>query len=336
MRLEQARDELVELLVRGHKRTAVREAVRLVEEGFSLADVVLGVLAPAQVEVGRRWQDRTGTVEQEQLATEVADTVLTMVAGRITPGEPRGRLVLCVAEREHHNLPTRMVAELLRAEGYEVLFLGNPQSPQGLAGIVGSYGAQAVLVSCSLPMNLPGAIPIADAGHQAGVPVIAGGRAFDGAGRAARVGADAYALTIPGVPDAVEAARAAPLASSVRGTDHEAACSELGAIRELLAAEFADALVRTRLQTLPQDLRELRPLRAEVRIFLRFLEAAVLCDPAIIGAYTSWLSSRAFSGGGQPRWVRSLVSLAEHRLTIDNPLTADPLEAARGAALVLA
>jgi hypothetical protein len=25
--------------------------------------------------------------------------------------------VLCIAEREHHNLPARMIAELLRAEG---------------------------------------------------------------------------------------------------------------------------------------------------------------------------------------------------------------------------
>jgi hypothetical protein len=43
-----------------------------------------------------------------------------------------------------------------------------------------STHCDALLVSCSLPMNLPGTLPIIEAGHGLGRPVIVGGRGFGG------------------------------------------------------------------------------------------------------------------------------------------------------------
>lgn len=110
-------ERFLELMPRADRRTATREAVALVESGMPLADFVLEILAPVQAEIGRRWQHAEITPHDERLATDLADTLLSIAAARTDVSEPRARLVLCIAEREHHNLPARMIAELLRAEG---------------------------------------------------------------------------------------------------------------------------------------------------------------------------------------------------------------------------
>ena len=96
----------------------------------------------------------------------------------------------------------RMAAEVLRTHGWLVTFLGASTPADHLRRFVDEVGAIGVVVSCSVPIFLSGALRSVQAAQAAGVPVLAGGRAFGPDDlRARRLGADGWA------PDAVAAGR---------------------------------------------------------------------------------------------------------------------------------
>lgn len=330
MDLGSAQHDLVEVLGRGDRRAALRHAMRLLDGGCTVADLVLGLLAPAQAALDERTD---GAGEHTGLAAEVADTVLTVAASHRTEAPDRGRLVLCVADREHHNLPPRMVAELLRVMGFQVMFLGTPRDPVGIVPLLQRYGADALFVSCSLTMNLPAILPLTAAAHGAGLPVLVGGNAFgDSPARAGRLGADAWVASLEDTGDAL--ARVAGQPPALPDADAVLAHGELVAMRDLLVRELSERVAGELSHLLPRALREPRALRRYLQDLLLFVEAAVLCDPRILVDYVHWLVGRNAAEGGHPQGVRAVVSLLEQRMTIDVPPCAEALAAARDAARV--
>ncbi len=154
---------------------------------------MLEVLAPAQREVGRRWEDGRWSVAQEHAATAVTDTALGLLALDAEAGGEGHAVVACV-EDEWHSMPARMAAEILRVRGWEVTFLGPSLPADELARYVESQHPDVVGLSCSMPVSLKGAARSIDACRRVGVPVLAGGSGFGPDGRyAGRLGATAWA-----------------------------------------------------------------------------------------------------------------------------------------------
>lgn len=192
-------DRFLELLERADQPAAVRLVTGLADQGASPEALVLEVLAPAQQEVGRRWEDGRWTVAQEHAATAVTDTALGLLTLDAEPSSDRRALVGCV-EGEWHTLPARMAAEVLRVRGWDVTFLGPSLPADDLARYIETQRPDVVGLSCSTPVCLKGAARSIEACRAAGVPVLAGGAGFGPGGRyAQRVGATAWA------PDAVAA-----------------------------------------------------------------------------------------------------------------------------------
>ncbi|MTD43962.1 hypothetical protein GKE82_06505 [Conexibacter sp. W3-3-2] len=327
-------DEEVEafaaLLGAGDRRGAIQRAVELVQDGGSLGDFVFGMLAPAHVLVCERAaRQRRLTPAFQQMATDIADTVLGVAAGNARPEAERSRLVVCVTEREHQNLPARILCELLRAEGHRVAFLGRPSHTAGVTKVLEQLEADALLVSCSLPMNLPCVPQLASAAHAIGVPVIAGGNGFGvDETRGLRLGADAWAPRIADVALAVERFRAErPALQAVEA--EIAQQQELTAIRRALTEELADRVEYQCGHMLPRGPRSRSALRSDLHNLLVFLESAVLCDARILADYADWLVGRAAEQHTHPRLVPAMLGALEDRLIFDLPAVGEPLQAAR-------
>ncbi|MDQ3640024.1 MAG: cobalamin-dependent protein, partial [Actinomycetota bacterium] len=184
----------VELLERADQPGAVGLVTGLAEQGAAPEALVLEVLAPAQREVGRRWEDGRWSVAQEHAATAVTDTALGLLALDAEPnGNGRHAVVACV-EGEWHSLPARMAAEVLRLRGWHVTFLGGSVPADDLARYAAAHRPDAVGLSCSMPVSLKGAARSIAACRRVGVPVLAGGSGFGPEGRyAARLGASTWA-----------------------------------------------------------------------------------------------------------------------------------------------
>lgn len=186
-------DRFLDLVERADQPAAVRLVTGLAERGAKPEAVVLDVLAPAQREVGRRWEQGRWTVAQEHAATAVTDTALGLLALDAQPSG-QGRAIVACAEGEWHTLPARMAAEILRIRGWDVTFLGPSLPADDLGWYVERQRPDAVGLSCSMPVALKGAARSIEACRRSGVPVLAGGAGFGPGGRYARkVGATAWA-----------------------------------------------------------------------------------------------------------------------------------------------
>ncbi|MDQ3896206.1 MAG: cobalamin-dependent protein [Actinomycetota bacterium] len=165
----------------------------LADGGATAEELILDLLAPAEREVGLRWQRRRWNVAQEHAATAIVESELAMLAFDEVVEPTIGRMVVACVEGEWHSLPARMASELLRLGGWDVTFLGPSVPADDLAAHVRQLAPDAVGLSCSVPLFLKGAHRSIVACRAAGVPVVTGGTGFGDDGRyAVRLGADGW------------------------------------------------------------------------------------------------------------------------------------------------
>ena len=85
-------ESYLENAVKGERRPAIRCALDLFDSGVPEEQVVVGLLAAAQREVGERWHRNELTVADEHIATGVAAAApvrrFTLPAAHAEPGTP--------------------------------------------------------------------------------------------------------------------------------------------------------------------------------------------------------------------------------------------------------
>lgn len=187
----------LELIDVADRRGALALVADLAEAGVSVETLVLELFTPAQREVGVRWERRQWTVAQEHAATAITDAALALVT-LDDIAAPRGHVLVGCVEGEWHMMAARMAAEIFRERGWAVTFLGPSVPAVDLAAYVAATRPDAVALSCSLAILLPGAQRCILACCEEDVPVLAGGAGFASDGRyALALGATAW------VPDPV-------------------------------------------------------------------------------------------------------------------------------------
>ena len=174
---------------------AVALVLGLLERGIAAEDIMLGLIAPAQDEVGRRWARNEWSVALEHAATHVSERALAALATAVRrPPVLPGSVVVACPDGEWHTLPARIVAEVLRLRGLHVTFLGAHVPTAHLISYLHQHGPDLVALSCMLPVRLPRVCRTIESCRLAGVPVLAGGTGFGPDGVWARaLGADLYA-----------------------------------------------------------------------------------------------------------------------------------------------
>jgi methanogenic corrinoid protein MtbC1 len=184
----------LELLADGDEYGAVELATGLLDDGVPPQRIMLDLIATAQAQIGELWARNEWSVAREHAATAISERVVAAVAARTDVRPCRGRITVACVDGEWHALPVRILAEVLRLDGWRVDFLGANVPGAHLVTHLHQTGPDAVALSCMLPTRLPRAHAAITACRSAGVPVIAGGRGFGVDGRhAVRLGADAWA-----------------------------------------------------------------------------------------------------------------------------------------------
>ncbi|WP_089157894.1 cobalamin B12-binding domain-containing protein [Micromonospora sp. NBS 11-29] len=211
--------DYLECLAEADEQAAVAVARGLLEAGAPAERVLLDLVAPAQAEVGERWARNEWSVAQEHAATHISERVVAAVAAYADPRPTRGRIVMACMDGEWHALPARLVAEVLRLRGWQVVFLGASVPAAHLVSYLHRYDAEAVALACALPMRLPHAHRMVEACRRSDVPVVVGGRGFGVDGRWARTLGLSWAPDAPAAADLVADERALRAVSAAR-LDH--------------------------------------------------------------------------------------------------------------------
>lgn len=163
--IESARRDLTEALIAGDEAQAWR-AVHSVLDGSTDPSVFhTELLGPAMVDIGESWAEGRLSIAAEHRATAVARRLI----GRSRPwfrgpGRRRGLVIIGAPESDHHALPTAIFADLVRAQGPNVIDLGAQTPASTFArALEGPTGDPIVSIVVTNPLALDDAASIVEA-----------------------------------------------------------------------------------------------------------------------------------------------------------------------------
>jgi len=283
-----ASQQLLELAATGQPRPAIDFALGLLAAGHTVESLITEVLAPTQQQVGVLWELNEWSTAQEHAATAVVDGILGAVGLQtVAPMTPHGRVLVACVEEEYHTLPARMGTERLRAAGWDVTFLGGSLPAEDLQRFAALSEPDIVVLSCTVPLFLPGAARCIAAITDLGLPAVAAGGGFGSTpARAARIGAsgwigtEAHASLLavnPGPAGPVLETHPAAVALEVQGEELSSACIAEMSVRIPQMSAYSP--------------RQLAHTRADLGYILRYLALAIDMDERpIFDTFISWLS----------------------------------------------
>lgn len=133
-----------------------------IARGIRARDLHLSVIASAQREIGRLWQENRITVADEHQATAISQLALASIYAHLDRAPSCGKrvLVACV-EGELHDMAARIVSDFLDAEGFEVTFLGASVPTTSLLAKIGALRPDLVALSVTMTFHLARAVDAA-------------------------------------------------------------------------------------------------------------------------------------------------------------------------------
>lgn len=291
-RASDAVDAFLSHALAGNPRAATCLALGLLERGVPSHTIIVDLLAAAQHRIGERWLRNEATVADEHLVSGATQRALDALADALEPPMAHGMVVVTCAEGDWHALAAQLFAELLRADGFQVAFLGASTPADHVSAYLARSHADAVVVSCSLPMFFPGVARLAETSHRHGMPVMAGGRALGtGPDRAVRLGADGWAADLAQASRILrywqeqEPPAAGPLTPDSAALHLDRVAPSLGEQAfQGLAAAFP------RVRSFGQD--QVARTKEDLVYIARFVAAALLVeDPLVFMEFLDWLAT---------------------------------------------
>lgn len=291
----------------GDHRGAGDCAAALLARGIPMQRLILDVLAPAQHEVGLRWQSNRWTVTQEHISTAVVDRVLETLELQATSIPTRAAVLVACVEGEYHTLPARMGAQRLALDGWDVTFAGANVHAQEVQRIAAADDFHAVVLSCTMTAFLPGAARSVSAVADLGLPAVAAGVGFGSdPARARRLGASGHVGPLDD-PTVVLGAALAPANHGI-GPCAEAIRLEIGAngIRSSCMALLMARAAQTPSPTPDQ----VANLGENLDWALRVLGVALaVAEDEVFDEFTSWLHEVEAHRGRPVRVLASLLAI---------------------------
>ena len=282
----------LELAVAGDIAQARRLVMGWLDRGVPFAEVV-GLLAAAQHEAGRRWQSAQWSVADEHLVSGVTQRCLDVVSSIPETRQSTAHVLMACAEGDWHSLPSQMFGELLRARGLHVTDLGASTPAVHVAQYLDRRHADALVITCSIPLHFAGVTKLAAVAHARGVPVLAGGRALAAhPQRAIALGADAWADDVDTAVETIHAWRQGVKTPALHDVTLNPDAMRLQAAAGDVAAEALSTL-----QELHPTMRDFNPdQRArtleDLSFITEFVAAARLLDDAsIVEDFVVWLTA---------------------------------------------
>ena len=157
MTVERFRAAFLDALLARDSALARRAVEDALEQGVPIPDIYLRMIEPALREIGHRWAMGAINVAEEHYATAVAQSILDGLGRQMRRPPKDGRLaIVSGTPQELHALGTRVVADFLEADGWEVLQLGPGAPAADITSLVESEQPDLVALSTATASVLEG------------------------------------------------------------------------------------------------------------------------------------------------------------------------------------
>lgn len=171
---------LVTTLLAGDEAGAWTVIEEALVSGATARAIDIELIGAAMRGVGERWEKGSASVADEHRASVIAHRLVGRAGAHVgRRGRRRGTIVLGAPAGEMHSLPSALLADVLRAEGFEVHDLGANVPTEDFVGFVANAApvwAVGVVVTASPPARA--LIPLVrELRGRITVPVVVGGAA---------------------------------------------------------------------------------------------------------------------------------------------------------------
>ena len=202
-----ARDYLTAALS-GQRDDAIKVVRDALLADVDVAEIMLGILQPAQIELGRLWERGEISIAHEHYTTAITQLSMSLLYPRLLLNRTLlGRsLVATSVGSEAHEVGIRMISDLLEQAGWRTTYLGADVPHPDVVERVAQQRADVLAVSATMAGHVRGVRELIAALRAdprcARTRVLVGGRPFTlNPGLAETVGADGWA---PGAEEALE------------------------------------------------------------------------------------------------------------------------------------
>jgi MerR family transcriptional regulator, light-induced transcriptional regulator len=127
-------DRLVDALMIGDAAHAGADVRKVMSDGATAGDVYVKLITPALYRIGSAWEKGEIGVAEEHRASQICVTIVAQLSDLFRRRKARrGTAVTLTPPDESHAIASAMVADFLRAGGYDVHHLGAGVPPADLA-----------------------------------------------------------------------------------------------------------------------------------------------------------------------------------------------------------
>lgn len=153
-------ERLGDHLLRGEGVEAGSLVRKVVADGAAAGDVYVRLIAPALHRVGEEWAAGRISVVVEHRATEIASALMSRLGEHFRRrGPSRGTAVTLTPPGDHHGLASTMVADFLRAAGFDVHHLGADVPVEDLRLFLEAMPTEVLAVSMTTAPEDPTILP---------------------------------------------------------------------------------------------------------------------------------------------------------------------------------
>lgn len=149
-------EKFLQGLLSGQEEPVLAIVNAMLSQRIDMLTIYSEVFQPALFQIGTLYERGELTVAQEHLASAHTERMMAKVAQFYVPVTriPRRAVFGCVANN-WHVIGLRMLADGLRIEGWETLFLGANVPTTSFVNMVSDAAPDLVVISCALDEHLP-------------------------------------------------------------------------------------------------------------------------------------------------------------------------------------
>ncbi|MFW6071858.1 MAG: cobalamin B12-binding domain-containing protein [Candidatus Bipolaricaulota bacterium] len=177
-------EEFLESLMKGDHRKAIEQAEETVNSRENAEGFFEDVLRPAMYSIGARWQNGELSVAEEHLASSIVSRVLSVLYSRIsTLDTTKGRAVVTATANEFHEIGSRIIADSLEMDGWNVDHLGVDTPIPDLIDMLKKRRPFILGLSLTIPFNLENVVEtieeVRNHPELDDMKILVGGKAFN-------------------------------------------------------------------------------------------------------------------------------------------------------------
>lgn len=202
-------DQYTQLLIQGNQRACynlihdyLSSDTTAASESNRIKNLYFDIFQPSMQQIGQLWANNKISVAQEHVATAITQHLMASLYSRLfdAPIEPANKkVIIACPSSELHELPSRMLADLLVLEGVDVIFVGANAPSEDLTQMIQSESPDALIISCTITRHLAEVRQLISKLRNMPLPqpmVLVGGYAFDqDPSQCSLMGADYYCAT---------------------------------------------------------------------------------------------------------------------------------------------